>query len=342
MKTLIKINDLTKIYDKRNTGGISNLTFEIKEGEILSILGPSGSGKTTLLNCLNQKITNYLGNIEALSELEISTVEQDESLDENLNVFDNIAKPILNKVPDEEKRINQVRTTLSQLDITNEMEKFPNELSSGQKQRVIIARALVSNPNLLLFDEAFGHLDEKLRRDLLEELLSLLKEKEITLVSITHHNEEALSYSDRIMILNFGKIQHIGTTDEVYHRPKNLFAAQFFSNSNALVTTFAQENGLLTFNLFNKEVKIPFPQSLEIIAGKEGLVIVSQEGILISQDGNYKGKIIEKHFKGHNSLYLIQSYERLLYCLAPSSIGKLNESVRFSIDFNSLRFLSEV
>lgn len=342
MKKIIEVNNLSKIYDKRNTGGISKVSFDLFEGEILSILGPSGSGKSTLLNCLNNFIQDFEGDINQLVDLEISTVRQDESLDEKLTVFENIAKPILNKVSDQEKRTNQVRTTLSQLDITNEMEKYPSELSSGQRQRVIIARALVSNPNLLLFDEAFGHLDEKLRRDLLEELLPLLKEKEITLVSITHHNEEALSYSDRVMILNFGKVQQIDTNTNIYYHPKNLFSAQFFSNSNAIVTSFKKVEDKLTFSLFKQDVSIPFPNNFEFNPEREGLIIIAQEGLILGQDGSFQANVEEKHFKGHNSLYLLRAYDHLLYCLAPSSYAQAGDKVKFSIDFNSLRFMNEV
>jgi len=342
MKKLLSLKSLSHIYDKRNTGGINNLSFDIYEGEVLSVLGPSGSGKSTLLYCLNGKISNKEDSIEKHQELIISTVSQENKLNEKLNVFDNIAQNLRSLSVDEDKVENQVRTTLSYLELTNEIEKMPFELSSGQRQRVIIAQALSTNPNLLLFDEALGHLDATLRRELLNELLPLFKDKNITLINVTHNNDEALSISDRIMLLNYGSLQQLDLTQIIYEYPKNLFSAQFFSNSNAFITPMRIEGDQLHFKIFEADFSSTVPKDFTLSAHNEGLVVASQTCFYFHEKAQFKGKIIEKYFKGDHSLYLIQVNEQLAYAQALTSLGKVDQQVRFDIVLERLRFIGEV
>ena len=340
MKKIIEIKKLTKIYDKRNTGGISNLTFDIYEGEILSILGPSGSGKTTLLNCLYQKIQDYNGEINVLDKVTFSYVDQKSQLDDNLNVFENILHP-LDKNISEEKRINQVRTTLSLFEITNETEKMPSELSGGQYQRVLIARALVTNPTVLLFDEAFGHLDEKLRYELSNEIFPLLKSKDITLISITHNNKEAMSFSDRLLILNHGKKQALGSPQDLYHRPPNLFTASFFGFANCFATRFEVIEDKLSFKILGKKLQVAWQNEFEI-KDKEGLVVLPESAVKINDKGLFKAQILSSYFQGFHTLLELRVSDYFLNLLIPSSDLQGKETLRFDILESELKFINEV
>ncbi len=340
MKKIIELKNISKIYDKRNTGGISNLNLDIIEGEVLSILGPSGSGKSTLLNILSSKITDFSGELKTLTEVSISYVDQRSYLDEKLSVFDNILSHLSSEI-DEEKRINQVRTTLSLFDITNESERLPHELSGGQYQRVIIARAMVTNPTVLLFDEAFGHLDEKLRHELSNEIFPLLKSKDITLINVTHNNNEALSFSDRVLILNFGKVQAIGTPKDLYQMPPNLFCAQFFGFGNVIVSPFEKKGENLCFKLFNREQELSFPKYLKL-EKPEGLVVIPEEAFSIASNGNYKAKVLQSYFRGFNTLLDLSIGETFINALIPSHTYKNEEKINFDINLESLKFISEV
>lgn len=340
MKKIIEINELTKIYDQRSTGGIAKLTFDIHEGEILSVLGPSGSGKTTLLNILAGKIKDYQGSIKTLNEMKFSYVDQSFFLDKHLNVFENIFQA-LDKDIDEEKRINQTRTTLSLFEITNESEKLPNELSGGQYQRALIARAMVTNPTVLLFDEAFGHLDEKLRYELSNEIFPLLKSKDITLINVTHNNKEALAFSDRIMILNFGKMQALDTPKNIYQSPKNLFSAQFFGFGNVVISPLKKSADTMYFKLFGKDLETIYQTDLEFKQDC-GLVVIPEESIWINTKGMFKAKVIQDYFQGFYTLLELEVDQQIINALIESDKFNQDKSIRFDIKLDSLRFINEV
>lgn len=340
MKKIIEIKNLTKIYDKRSTGGISELNFDIFEGELLSILGPSGSGKTTFLNCLYKKIQDYTGEINFIEDASFSYVDQKSHLDETKNVFENILNDLDSEI-EEEKRINQVRTTLSLFEITNESEKMPHELSGGQYQRVLIAKALVTNPTVLLFDEAFGHLDEKLRYELSNEIFPLLKSKDITLISVTHNNNEAMSFSDRLLILNHGKLQAIGKPKNLYHTPPNLFSASFFGFSNVFATSFKKLESELQFKLLGKDLTVPYPANFEL-KDQEGLVILPEAALEYNEKGQFKGQVLASYFQGYFTLLELKVSDSFINILIPSSTFQGQANIRFDIKQNELKYINEV
>ena len=170
MQPLVNIKNLNHRYDPRTTAGISNLSFSVTQGEVLSLIGPSGSGKTTTLKCLAQIIEDYEGDISFSDTCEISYVSQESILDEEKSVMENLDTYLSITVSDKMRRENQIRSTLAQLEITNEINSLVKNISGGQKQRVVIAKALITNPTLLLLDEPFANLDKSLRTELLEYL----------------------------------------------------------------------------------------------------------------------------------------------------------------------------
>ena len=235
----IVIKGLSKSFDGVQV--IKNIDLEIKAGEFFSILGPSGCGKTTLLRILagfiepdsgvvylgDKDITNLPPNLRSTN-----TIFQKYALFPHLTVYENIAFPLRMKKMDSDYIDTEVKKMLKMIELEEHASKKPNQLSGGQQQRVSIARALVNKPEVLLLDEPLSALDAKLRQNLLIELDHIHEEVGITFIFITHDQQEALSISDRIAIMNKGKVLQVGTPAEVYESPADMFVADFIGENN--------------------------------------------------------------------------------------------------------------
>lgn len=230
----LKIKDLIKVYDKKTV--LNKVNFEVKDGEFLSILGPSGCGKTTLLKILigiekttsgkilkeNKDITNLDS-----SQRGMGMVFQNYALFPNMTVLENVMYAlnlkIKNKVEAKEKSLEM----LNMIGMQEHLNKHPHELSGGQQQRVAIARTLVLNPDIILFDEPMSALDANNRLHLRKELKSIQKKFKTTMIYITHDQEEAFSLSDRVMVMQNGNIEQIDTPNKIYNNPANDYVRNF-------------------------------------------------------------------------------------------------------------------
>lgn len=233
METILKAQDITYRYDPRKPDGILSINLELKAGEILALLGPSGAGKTTLLKILSGEIKPQEGRLEKKTGLQIGYVKQRMDVLESTTVYDHLFAK-LSFIEGSEKRENQIRSVLSQLDLTNEIYSELNCLSGGQFQRVTIACELAKNPDILFFDEPFANLDWTLKEDLLLEVLPVLKERGIAVIWTTHHYQEVFPHANRMMLINSGEIQSLGTPEELYFKPNNIFTALYFGQNNIL------------------------------------------------------------------------------------------------------------
>ncbi|WP_073508163.1 ABC transporter ATP-binding protein [Streptobacillus notomytis] len=222
---------------------LKNVSLEIKKGEFFSILGPSGCGKTTLLRMIAGFIYPDSGEIivngERIDKLppekrNVNTVFQNYALFPTMSVYDNVAFPLKLKGFAKDEIEKEVNKYLDLVGLLEHKKKMPENLSGGQKQRVAIARALIGKPDVLLLDEPLSALDAKLRQKLLIELDTIHDEVGITFVFVTHDQEEALSVSDRIAVMNKGDILQIGTPNEIYEKPKDEFIADFIGETNFL------------------------------------------------------------------------------------------------------------
>lgn len=241
MNRNLKIENVSKSFGKDTI--LKNVSLEIKKGEFFSILGPSGCGKTTLLRMIagfiypdsGQIIVNgnRIDNL-APEKRNVNTVFQNYALFPNMSVFDNIAFPLKLRNVDKKEIEKEVLKYLNLVGLTDHKDKMPSNLSGGQKQRVAIARALIGKPDVLLLDEPLSALDAKLRQKLLIELDTIHDEVGITFVFVTHDQEEALSVSDRIAVMNKGDILQIGTPNEIYEKPADEFVADFIGETNFL------------------------------------------------------------------------------------------------------------
>lgn len=239
LKKDISIKDVTKSYDGVQV--LKNINLNIKDGEIFSILGPSGCGKTTLLRMIAgftepDEGVIYLGD-EDITKLppnkrNVNTIFQKYALFPHLTVYENVAFPLRLKKVDEKTIDSEVKKFVKMVGLLEHINKMPNQLSGGQQQRVSIARALINKPGLLLLDEPLSALDAKLRQNLLIELDLIHEEVGITFIFITHDQQEALSISDRIAVMNKGEILQVGTPAEVYESPADSFVADFIGENN--------------------------------------------------------------------------------------------------------------
>lgn len=239
--TIISLKDITVSYDGEQVLGGFNL--EIHDGEFVTLLGPSGCGKTTALRTIAGFIKPDAGdvffngkNITGLPphKREVNTIFQKYALFPHLNVYDNIAFGMRLKNRNEDEIKQTVHKMLAMVNLTGYAHRGISQLSGGQQQRVAIARALANEPKVLLLDEPLGALDMKLRKDMQAELKKLQKQTGITFVFVTHDQEEALSMSDTVVVMDGGAIQQIGTPTDIYNEPRNAFVADFIGESNIL------------------------------------------------------------------------------------------------------------
>ncbi|AHI52490.1 spermidine/putrescine ABC transporter ATP-binding protein [Spiroplasma culicicola] len=240
-KNILEIRNLTKTYDGKVV--LKGVSFNVHEGEFITLLGPSGCGKTTTLNIVGGREKQDIGDLlfegKDLTPIpsnkrQINTIFQNYALFPHYDVYDNIAYGLRIKKMKEDLIEKEVMRYIKKFSLEGHETKRVHELSGGQKQRVAIARALVLKPRILLLDEPMSALDVQLRKRMQDELKDLQEEIGITFILVTHDQEEALTLSDRIVVMNEGLIQQIGTPEEIYNEPENRWVAQFIGVSNII------------------------------------------------------------------------------------------------------------
>ena len=240
-ENIIELRNITKEYD--GVAVLDNLNLDIKKNEFLTLLGPSGCGKTTILRILagfrsaDEGEVIFEGkNINDMppNERHVNTVFQKYALFPHMNVYENIAFGLKIKKMDKKTIDAKVKEMLKLVSLEGFEKKSVEMLSGGQQQRIAIARALVNEPKVLLLDEPLAALDLKLRQEMQRELKKIQQQLGITFVFVTHDQEEALTMSDTIVVMNKGKIQQMGTPEDIYNEPKNSFVAKFIGESNII------------------------------------------------------------------------------------------------------------
>ena len=270
----VTFQNVEKYYDQ--TAAVKNFNLEIRNSEFLTLLGPSGSGKTTVLNMIAGFIQQTSGSIligkNSIENLptekrNVGMVFQSYSLFPHMNIFDNVAFPLKMRNENKNKVIENVRYALKLVNLEGVEKRMPNELSGGQRQRIAFARAIVFKPKVLLMDEPLGALDLKLREKMQIEIKNYHKEINCTILYVTHDQGEALALSDRIVIMNKGKIVQIDDPKNIYDNPISKFAANFIGETNILnidKLNIDKKNLLLE----NKEFLSIRPEKLKLIDEK--------------------------------------------------------------------------
>ncbi|MFJ7356287.1 ABC transporter ATP-binding protein [Phyllobacterium sp. NPDC097923] len=263
---------------------VDAVDLAVAEGEFFAMLGPSGSGKTTCLRLMAGFEQPTGGHIEIFGETaegvppyrrNVNTVFQDYALFPHLSILDNVAYGLMVKGVAREERRKAAEDALAMVKLPGYGTRRPGQLSGGQRQRVALARALVNKPKVLLLDEPLGALDLKLREQMQEELKTLQKSLGITFVFVTHDQGEALSMADRIAVFNEGRIQQLGTPEDVYKRPKTRFVADFVGSSNILQPEFVTQLGA------GRQLASLRPEAIELTGKKDGQLSLS--GIVLSR-----------------------------------------------------------
>lgn len=294
----IRTENLTKRFG--NVIAVDRATLEIKDGEFFTLLGPSGCGKTTFLRCIAGLELPDEGRIyfddEDVTDVpphkrDTGMVFQNYALWPHMNVFDNIAYGLKIKGYKKEEIMRRVKEVLKLVKLEGLENRTPHQLSGGQQQRVALARAIVINPRVLLFDEPLSNLDAKLRLEMRAELKKLQRDLGVTTIYVTHDQEEAMSISDRIAIMNKGKIMQIGTPREIYENPKNEFVAKFIGQGTFFKGEVVEEDGYLIIEIggYNKRVKArPSDPTNPPRIGDRVLVLIRPENFVVGEipDGN--------------------------------------------------------
>ena len=330
MKKIIELKNITKSFD--GVPVLQNVNLDIYDNEFITLLGPSGCGKTTMLRLIGGFETPDEGDIVFLGnkindvppyKRNVNTVFQKYALFPHLNVFENVAFPLREKKVPKEEIQAKVTEMLSLVALKGFENRSVTRLSGGQQQRVAIARALVAHPQVLLLDEPLGALDLKLRKDMQNELKRIQQSLGITFIYVTHDQEEALAMSDTVVVMDGGKIQQIGTPEDIYNEPKNAFVADFIGESNIL-DGIMRADGVV--EIFNRKFQcldkgfLP-DEPVDVVIRPEDVDIVPED------QGQLKGTVTSVTFKGvhydtivdfYGFKWLIQTTD---FCPVDSRIG---------------------
>ncbi|HHU49285.1 MAG: spermidine/putrescine ABC transporter ATP-binding protein [Caldicoprobacterales bacterium] len=307
---ILELKNISKIYD--DTPALVDINLYIRKNEFITLLGPSGCGKTTTLRIIGgfEEADNgdllfegkNINNLPAYKR-KVNTVFQKYALFPHMNVFDNIAFGLKIKKMDKGVIREKVGRMLKLVNLEGFDKRSVNSLSGGQQQRVAIARALVNEPEVLLLDEPLGALDLKLRKEMQVELKNMQQTLGITFIYVTHDQEEALSMSDTIVVMNNGEIQQIGTPEDIYNEPKNAFVADFIGESNIL-DGIMERDYLVTF--MGKQVPcvdkgFATQEEVDVVIRPEDVKVVPRE------EGILEGVVRSVTFKGVHYEMMIQS-----------------------------------
>ena len=315
-KTKLSIRHASKRYG--TVTALADATLELREGEFLTLLGPSGSGKTTLLMMVAGLVAPTGGEIWIDGKLatyappnkrDIGIVFQNYALFPHLTVHENIAFPLQMRRVAPAEIADQVRRALEIVQLPHVAHRLPRELSGGQQQRIALARCMVYGPSIILMDEPLGALDRQLRDQMQLEIKNLHARLGITVLYVTHDQEEAMAMSDRICLMNHGRIEQIGTPQELYFRPRNVFVAQFLGDSNILDAT-VQEAGPITRLVGPDGVQINATADDEFSRGEAVKLILRPERVRLmnsreSADNVAVGVLREMVFVGGITRYFV-------------------------------------
>lgn len=297
---IIELKNIKKVFD--DTVVVDNFNLTVKKGEFVTFLGPSGCGKTTTLRMIAgfefPTEGEILLNGEDISHIPpnlrpINTVFQRYALFPHLNVYENVAFGLNLKRLPKSVISEKVKHVLEVVDLEGFEKRQISTLSGGQQQRIAIARAIVNEPDILLLDEPLGALDLKMRKEMQLELKSMHERLEITFIYVTHDQEEALTMSDKVVVMSDGMIQQIGTPEEIYNEPKNAFVADFIGESNIF-------EGRMAASMTVEFCKAQFPCVDNVPKDTRVDVVVRPEDVVITrpEDGQIRGIVDSAVFKG--------------------------------------------
>ena len=296
---LIEIRDLAKSFG--NVKAVDDISIDIESGEFITLLGPSGSGKTTVLRMIAGFEDPDAGSIKLNGEdithlppfdRDVNTVFQDYALFPHMSVQENVEYGLRTRKVPKAERAKQALEAIASVKLEETVNRLPHQLSGGQRQRIALARALVLRPRVLLLDEPLGALDRQLREEMQVELKKIQRDAGITFVFVTHDQEEAMRMSDRIVVFNSGRIEQVGTPEQVYEEPRTNFVAGFLG----------------TANIFSVDVARKFLGAATTVSIRPERIRLQALGAKIDKDEtSVKGTVQEAAFVGANTIYILET-----------------------------------
>ena len=296
---LIEIRDLAKSFG--NVKAVDDISIDIESGEFITLLGPSGSGKTTVLRMIAGFEDPDAGSIKLNGEdithlppfdRDVNTVFQDYALFPHMSVQENVEYGLRTRKVPKAERAKQALEAIASVKLEETVNRLPHQLSGGQRQRIALARALVLRPRVLLLDEPLGALDRQLREEMQVELKKIQRDAGITFVFVTHDQEEAMRMSDRIVVFNSGRIEQVGTPEQVYEEPRTNFVAGFLGTANIFTVDMASKllGASSTVSIRPERIRLE-ALGTKIDKGETSIV----------------GRIHEAAFVGANTIYIIET-----------------------------------
>ncbi|MFZ9211117.1 MAG: ABC transporter ATP-binding protein [Candidatus Nanopelagicaceae bacterium] len=296
---LIEIRDLAKSFG--NVKAVDDISLDIESGEFITLLGPSGSGKTTVLRMIAGFEDPDAGSIKLNGEdithlppfdRDVNTVFQDYALFPHMSVQENVEYGLRTRKVPKAERAKQALEAIASVKLEETVNRLPHQLSGGQRQRIALARALVLRPRVLLLDEPLGALDRQLREEMQVELKKIQRDAGITFVFVTHDQEEAMRMSDRIVVFNSGRIEQVGTPEQVYEEPRTNFVAGFLG----------------TANIFSVDVARKFLGAATTVSIRpERIRLQAPETKIDKSETSVKATVQEAAFVGANTIYILET-----------------------------------
>jgi spermidine/putrescine ABC transporter ATP-binding subunit len=328
----VEVRSLAKHFG--TVKAVDDVTFSAEPGSFLTLLGPSGSGKTTTLNIIAGFESPTAGEVllgsDSITSIptykrNIGMVFQNYALFPHMTVAQNIAYPLQMRRMRKSQIDQMVAEAQQMVQLEGFEERYPKQLSGGQQQRVAIARALVFKPPLLLMDEPLGALDKKLREQMQIEIKRIQNQTGITVIYVTHDQEEALVMSDQIIILNNGRLQQIGGPREIYDKPQNRFVADFIGETNLLEAEIRKENNHFIVELSDCDTQFEAPPELALIPGKISISIRPEMLWLDNKTTDrpgIEGQIEELIYVGESTKYIVKVLDKQVVIRQPRRTDK--------------------
>jgi len=315
MAVALELKKISKVFqkDREIVRAVDDVSMTVAPGEMVTFLGPSGCGKTTTLRMVagfeipsagvisidGRDITNV-----PVNRRDIGFVFQNYALFPHMSVFENVAYGLRVKGDRGEEIRRKVREGLDLVGLGKAEKRFPNQLSGGEQQRVALARVLVLQPRVLLMDEPLSNLDAKLRIHMRTEIRRIQKHLDVTCLYVTHDQGEALTMSDRIMVMHRGKVEQIGTPLEIYSDPSSLFVADFIGQANILYGDVLEIDGkTLTVDISGITLKVRAVKDASFLRGDQAAVVVRPENLLPTEEEGIAGTILSATFLGGRMEY---------------------------------------
>ena len=321
MMSLKKIN---KTFDPRGIAGVHDVSFDILKGSVFALMGPNGSGKTTLLNIISGKITPDSGEIKARGKIHFFE-KKNPPLDMNVQKF--LIESVQDNSISPEKKLQLARDFADIFEFTFQLRQSVGQLSQGQRQKVLMAAELINQPDILFLDEPFIHLDPMSRKDILNDLFVFLKQREVTVLWVTHEKDEALRFADEIGLIQHGKMEQISTPSDMLKKPRNVFVAQFFGHQNFMKVI--QEDGLWKTPWGN----FPFP-----LKDLEGYLVIPTTAWKEDNTSLFEGTIVHQYpqyFCWNIELAAADKYYRIGLPLTHELKWKIGQKLKLSVDLTS-------